>query len=141
MNTTHTVREIIGLCFVTKMVRIVSEEKKKIILKIYQYFDSKRKRGHPFYSLDKVADRTIQALGVSRSLLYSLLKKSTKCENSVENSKPMKRDSLDSFEDLIRRVVQNLFSKNEFVSLKKLRTYLAENQSKPYMNWALNIKT
>ena len=87
--------------------------KEKKHFKIYQYFDSERKRGHPFYSLDKVADRTIQALGVSRSLLYSLLKKSTKFENSEENSKPMKRDSLDSFDkDLIRRVVQNLFSKH-----------------------------
>ena len=42
----------------------VRRKEKKLILNIYQYFDSERKRGHPFYSLDKVADRTIQTLGV-----------------------------------------------------------------------------
>jgi hypothetical protein len=37
----------------------VSEEKKNTILRIYKYFDSERKHGHPFYALNRVAERTI----------------------------------------------------------------------------------
>jgi hypothetical protein len=61
----------------------VSEEKKNTILRIYKYFDLERKHGHPFYALNRFAERTIHALGVSRSSLYSILKESSKCKDSV----------------------------------------------------------
>ena len=47
-------------------------------------------------------------------------------EKSVNKCK----DSLDSFEkDLIKRVVVGFFSKNEYVSIRKLRVTLVRNHS------------
>jgi hypothetical protein len=108
----------------------VSEEKKNTVLRIYKYFESERKHGHPFYALDKIAERTTHALGVRRSFLYSILKESSKCKDPLRGVS-LKRYSLDSFDkDLIRRVVMQLFSKNEFVSLKRIKNHLLQKTTR-----------
>jgi hypothetical protein len=72
--------------------------------------------------------RTVQALDISRSFLNKILK-----EEHVElNEKSVNKckDSLDSFDkELIRRVVVGFFSKNEYVSIRKLRVTLEKNHS------------
>ena len=93
-------------------------------MKIYKYFGAESKLKAPFYAWNKVIDRTVQALDISRSFLNKILK-----EEPVElNEKSVNKckDSLDSFDkDLIRRVVVGFFfSKNEYVSIRKLRVIL-----------------
>jgi hypothetical protein len=87
-----------------------SAEKRELILKIYKYFGAESKRKAPFYAWNKVIDRTVQALDISRSFLNKILK-----EEPVElNEKSVNKwkDSLDSFDkDLIRRVVVGFFRK------------------------------
>ena len=101
-----------------------SAEKGELILKIYKYFGAESKRKAPFYAWNKAIDRTVQALDISHSFLNKILKKEPvePNEKSVNKSK----DSLDSFDkDLIRRVVVGFcFSKNEYVSIRKLRVTL-----------------
>ena len=105
-----------------------SAEKRELILKIYKYFGAESKRKAPFYAWNKVIDRTVQALDISRSFLNKILK-----EEPVElNEKSVNKckDSLDSFDkDLIRRVVVGFFSKNEYASIRKLRVTLEKNHS------------
>ena len=105
-----------------------SAEKRELILKIYKYFGAECKRKAPFYAWKKVIDRTVQALDISRSFLNKILK-----EEPVElNEKSVNKckDSLDNFDkDLIRRVVVGFFSKNEYVSIRKLRVTLEKNHS------------
>ena len=105
-----------------------SAEKRELILKIYKYFGVESKRKAPFYACKKVIDRTAQALDISHSFLNKILK-----EEPVElNEKSVNKckDSLDSFDkDLIRRVVVGFFSKNEYVSIRKLRVTLEKTHS------------
>ena len=102
-----------------------SAEKRELILKIYKYFGAESKRKSPFYAWNKVIDRTVQALDISRSFLNKILKKEPVELN--EKSVNKCKDSLDSFDkDLIRRV---FFSKNEYVSIRKLRVTLEKNHS------------
>ena len=105
-----------------------SAEKRELILKIYKYFGAESKRKAPFYAWNKVIDRTVQALDISRSFLNKILKKEPVELN--EKSVNKCKDSLDSFDkDLIRRVVVGFFSKNEYVSIRKLRVTLEKNHS------------
>jgi hypothetical protein len=46
----------------------------ELILKIYKYFGAESKRNAPFYAWNKVIDRTVQALDISRSFLNKILK-------------------------------------------------------------------
>ena len=105
-----------------------SAEKRELILKIYKYFGVESKRKAPFYAWKNVIDRTVQALDISHSFLNKILK-----EEPVElNEKSVNKckDSLDSFDkDLIRRVVVGFFSKNEYVSIRKLRVTLEKTHS------------
>lgn len=85
-----------------------SAEKRELILKIYKYFRAKSKRKAPFYTWNKVIDRTVQALDISRSFLNKILEKEPVELN--EKSVNKCKDSLDSFDkDLIRRVVVGFF--------------------------------
>jgi hypothetical protein len=94
-------------------------------LKIYKYFGAESKRKAPFYAWNKVIDRTVQALDISRSFLNKILK-----QEPVElNGKSVNKckDSLDSFDkNVIRRVVHvggfffrkmNMFQLENCVSL------------------------
>ena len=100
---------------VVKMPVKASAEKRELILKIYKYFGAESKRKAPFYAWNKVIDRTVQALDISRSFLNKILKKEPVEPN--EKSVNKCKDSLDSFDkDLIRRVVVGFFSKNECFS-------------------------
>jgi hypothetical protein len=105
-----------------------SAEKRELILKIYKYFGVESKRKAPFYAWKKVIDRTVQALHISHSFLNKILKEEPVelSEKSVNKCK----DSLDSFDkDLIKRVVVGFFSKNEYVSIRKLRVTLEKTHS------------
>jgi hypothetical protein len=96
-----------------------SAEKRELILKIYKYFGAESKRKAPFYALNNVIDRTVQALDNSRSFLNKILKKEPVELN--EKSVNKCKDSLDSFDkDLIRRVV---------LVIRKLRVTLEKNHS------------
>jgi hypothetical protein len=52
-----------------------SAEKGELILKIYKYFGAESKWKAPFYAWNKVIDKTVQALDISRSFLNKILKK------------------------------------------------------------------
>ena len=104
---------------VVQMPVKASAEKRELILKIYKYFGDESKRKAPFYAWNKVIDRTVQALDISRSILNKILKKEPVelNEKSVNECK----DSLDSFDkDLIRRVVVGFF-------FRKMNMFQLEN--------------
>ena len=85
-----------------------SAEKGELILKVYKYFGAEGKWKAPFYAWNKVIDKTVQALDISRSFLNKILKKEPVEPN--EKSVNKCKDSLDSFDkDLIRRVVVGFF--------------------------------
>ena len=105
-----------------------SPETCSVIVTIYKYFEAESKRKAPFYSWDKVSDRTCHALGISRLLLYSCVKDSdAKSEPETPELKKTRKDSLDGFsKDLIKREVLTLLDKNVNISLDNLRQHLKE---------------
>ena len=52
----------------------ISNEKKEMVLKIYEYFKRENDRKRPFFSWNKFAERTADATGVSKKTLLRLLK-------------------------------------------------------------------
>ena len=94
----------------------------------HKYFEAKSKRKSPLYSWDKVNLRTCHALGISKSLLHSCLKNNDLTSDSGgADVKNLGTDSFDSFsKDLIKREVLTLISKNENITLGKLKQHLKE---------------
>jgi ppGpp synthetase/RelA/SpoT-type nucleotidyltranferase len=94
----------------------ISVEEMELILEVFHYFESELKRGAPFHS-------SKHRLKISESLLKKLLRENSNDEEK-EIFKERKDKILDSFDkDLIKTVVFNLFSKNERITLKKLKSY------------------
>ena len=94
----------------------ISVKEMELILEVFHYFESELKRGAPFYS-------SKHRLKISERLLKKLLRENSNDEEK-EIFKERKDKILDSFDkDLIKTVVFNLFSKNERITLKKLKSY------------------
>ena len=99
-----------------------SFEKTELVFKIYKYFEAESQRKAPFFSWNKINDRTIHALGISRSFLNKILKKKSVPVTDHKDKRNSRKESLDSFDrDLIRRVAVGFLSKNEFISIGKFR--------------------
>ena len=58
-----------------------SAEEKKLILKVYKYFEAEKKRGKPFYSLHDVSKRTAHVFCVSQKYLSRILNQDSKGES------------------------------------------------------------
>ena len=73
--------------------------------------------------------RTEHCLGISNSLLCSLLRSRKQGHTNEEKSvKRVKLDKLDNFDkELTKNTVFGLFNKNECATLRKLEAFLAKN--------------
>ena len=77
----------------------------------------------PFFKWTNTQKRTEHCLGISNSLLRSLLRSRKQGHTNEEKSvKRVKLDKLDNFDkELIKKTVFDLFNKNECVTLRKLK--------------------
>jgi len=76
-----------------------SDEKQDLILKVFDYFEAESKRGRPFFKWTNTQKRTEHCLGISNSLLRSLLRSRKQGHTNEEKSmKRVKLDKLDNFD-------------------------------------------
>ena len=98
-----------------------SDEKQDLILKVFDYFEAESKCGKPFFKWTNTQKRTEHCLGISNSLLRSLLRSRKQGPTNEEKSvKRVKLDKLDNFDkELIKKTVFDLFNKKRMCYLKK----------------------
>ena len=100
----------------------ITETVIRLIENVNAYFKYESKKKRPKYKWSKTTDRTADALGISSAAIRRIID-----GNYVHHPPKERRNvkSLDGFDkDLIIRVAYEFFSKNEVLTIKRLRDRL-----------------
>lgn len=104
----------------------------QIVRKIHKYFQDEGKRCKPFFGWTKAKQRTMHALGISKSTLQRCLKSSPESNASVSVQEKQvhvhsKKEVLDSFDlDVIKRTIFSMHENKEYVTIKTLKMKLLQ---------------
>jgi transposase len=103
---------------------------KKVTLDLFTYFCAEAKRGRLFCGIHKPKERVRHALGLSKSTLHRWLVASSNLNGSKPHLKRGRREKVDNFDrNVIKRELLNIIEKKEYVTLRKLKVWLSENNN------------
>ena len=110
----------------------ISPVEKQMIIKVYNYFKSEASNGRLRIKVSDYFKRTSHIFKISKSTLARIIDdKNTGTEGNEEvtNRKIGTNEKLDDFQkDVIKRSVYKFYERNEMMTIKRLKSYLSENE-------------
>ena len=107
-----------------------SYSEKQLIYKVYLNFKKEASRGRLMRKVDNFLQRTLDAVGISKTSMYHIIREMSKANSNDETKENtvIRRSKFDDFDKkLVARVAYGFFDRNEMLTVGRLQAKLRDD--------------